>query len=138
MSEISLQAGQFFPRLAVVFILLAITWLMARFTKHFVLRATSECQSQLGGRAKLAKFIANGSFWFVWLLIFPFILNAAGFSTNWLSTVQQLEAQVFVNWPLWTVVSFLVAGIAFLVREVPKFFEQLKVAVNESRRELQS
>ena len=86
----------------------------------------------------MAKLIANGSFWFVWLIMLPFILNAAGFSTNWLSKIQQLEAQVFVNWPMWIVVSFLVAGIAFLVREVPKFLEQLKVAVNDSRRELPS
>ena len=34
MSEISLQAGQLFPRFAVIVILLAITWLLARFTKH--------------------------------------------------------------------------------------------------------
>ena len=138
MSEISLQAGQFFPRLAVIVILLAITWLLARFTKQLVLRATSECQGQIGGRTNMTKLVANGSLGFVWLLMLPFIINAAGFSTNWLSTVQQLEAQVFVNWPLWIVISFLVSGIAFLVREVPKFFDQLKVTVNEYRGELQS
>lgn len=138
MNQISLPAVQFFPRFAVVVILLALTWLLARFTKHLVLRTTIECRSQPNGHKKISEIIANTSFWAIWVLMLPFIINAAGFSSHWLSALQHFEAQFLVNWPIWMVLSLLLAGIAYLFREVPKFFMQLKGTLDPSQKNLQS
>jgi len=136
MSEISFQAVQFIPRFVSVIALLALTWLVARFAKYLVLRATCECRTQTGPREKIANILANVAFWAVFLIMLPFVIDMAGFNASWLYTLQNFQAQVFVNWPVWMVLSLLLAGIAFVVRGVPKVYVQLKSSMGPSQSEV--
>lgn len=136
MSELSFQAVQFIPRFVSVIAFLALTWLVARFAKSLVLRATGECRATEGSRGKVANILANISFWAVFVTVSPFLINLAGVSTAWVRTLQQFQAQVFVNWPLWMIMSLLLAGIAFVVRGVPKVLVQLKGSMGTSQSEV--
>jgi len=136
MSEISFQAVQFLPRFVSFVALIAMTWLIARFAKYLVLRAARECQTDMGIRSMLTKIFANAAFWFVVVVMLPFIINVTGYSAQWLYQVQQFLAQIFINWPLWMVLSLVVAGIAYLVRNVPRFYVQVKGSFETSNREV--
>ena len=136
MNEISFQATQFLPRFFSFAALFALTWLIARFAKHLVHRATSECRTNMGFRSTMSKVLAGVAFWSVFLVMLPFIANVVGFGAQWLYQVQQFLAQVFINWPLWMILSLLVAGIAYLVRNVPRFYVQMKGSFETSQREV--
>jgi hypothetical protein len=138
MSEMSFQAVQFVPRFLAVMALIASTWLMARFARYIIFRATCECRDRGGLRDKVAKILAKTSQWLIFLIMLPFMIEAAGFHASWLHTWQQLETQIFVNWPLWMVLSLIAAGIAFLVRGVPRFYIQLKGVFETSHNEAHS
>ena len=137
MSEISFQAVAFTPRFVSVLILVALSWLIAKFAMYMVKRAAcaGDHDSEIGG---LPKFLAKLAFWSVFILMSPFISGAAGIDTSWLMSVQNFEGQVFANWPLWMVLSLVVAGIWFVVQGVPKFFTQLKGSLGTSKSEVQS
>lgn len=138
MSEISLQAVQleFTPRLVVVVILLALTWLIAKFAKYMVLRATCQACTGEGIREKMARMLANLAFGSVFLVMMPFIINALGLNPSWLYSLQNLEAEVFINWPVWMILSLVAAGIGFVVRGIPKVFVQLKGSAGTTRSEV--
>ena len=138
MSEVSIQAVQFLPRFLTVVVLLGLTWLIARFARYLVLRATCECRDRAGLREKAAKVLANIAQWSIFVVMLPFLAEAAGFHASWLHTWQQFEVQIFVNWPLWMVLSLVAAGIAFLVRGVPRVYVQLKGSFGTSHHEAQS
>jgi len=74
----------------------------------------------------------------IFVIMLPFVVEVAGFHAAWLHTWQQFEAQIFVNWPIWMVLSLVAAGIAFLVRGVPRFYVQLKGVFETSRHEVHS
>ena len=94
MSEISFQAMQFTPRFVSVVVLLALTWLVAKFVQYMIQRATGECQSQDGRRRSFSLFISRITFWAVFLIMFPFIVNAAGVSALWLQTMLHFVGQL--------------------------------------------
>ncbi len=135
MSEISFQAVQFLPRFFSFAALFALTWLIARFAKHLVRRATVDGQNEAGVRSPMSRILSSLAFWTVFAIMMPFMLNAVGFNTNWLHQTQQVLAQVFINWPLWMILSLLVAGIAYLVRNIPRFLFQVKGSFETSQRE---
>jgi hypothetical protein len=135
MNAISLQAVQFLPRFVSFLALVAMTWLIARFAKYLVQRATYECQVDMDFRSTMAKILANLAFWSVVVVMLPFIVNVAGLSTQWLYQVQQILAQIIIYWPLWMVLSLVVAGISYLVRNVPRFYVQVKGSFDTSHRE---
>jgi flagellar biosynthesis protein FliQ len=122
MSEISFQALQFTPRLVSVLVLLVLTWLVAKFAQYIV------------KRANLSQAVARMAFWAVFVIMLPFALNAAGLDTGWLGAMQQVEGLVFSSWPVWMVMSVLMAGVLFVLRTVPK----LAGAVNPSGSEIQN
>jgi hypothetical protein len=138
MSEISFQAMQFVPRFVTVVVLLALSWLIALFARYLVLRATCECRNRAGRREKVVKALTSIAQWSIFVVMLPFMVEAAGFHATWLHTMQQFQIQVFVNWPLWMVLSLVAAGIAFLVRGVPRFYIQLKGSFGTSHHEAQS
>ena len=135
MSEISFPAMQILPRFVSFVAFLSVVWLIARFAKSLVLRATCECQASLGVREKMAKVLANLAFWSVVVMMFPFIVNIAGFSPSWVYEVKNFLAQVFINWPVWMVLSLTIAGIGYLMRHIPKFYVQVKSTFDPSHRE---
>jgi hypothetical protein len=135
MSEISLPAMQFLPRFISFLIFLVAIWLMARFARHLVLRATCECQARLGAREKMVKLMANLAFWSVIVMMFPFLLNMTGFSPAWIFNAEYVMAQVFSYWPVWMILSLVIAGIGYLFRTVPRFYVQVKSTFNPSHRE---
>jgi hypothetical protein len=130
MSEISLQAVQlgFTPRLVVVIVLLALTWLVAKFSKHMVLRATCGCRASDGIREKMANTLANVAYLSIFAIMLPFILNATGVSSSFIHSIQSFEAQLFTNWPIWMVLSLVVAGIGYVLRSIPKVFVEWRSA----------
>lgn len=137
MNEISIQATHFLPRLISVIILVALTWLVAKIAQYMVLRTADKCKNGKSVSLK-SKTIASLAFWATALIMSPFVLGAAGVDTSWLLTIQKYEVQIFANWPVWMIVSLLVAGISFLVQGVPKFFVQLKSSNGASQSETQS
>lgn len=138
MNEISLQATQFFPRFLSVVALLSLTWLVAKIAQDLILRTVSKCkfgEPQQG----ITRTIANFAFWATILIMLPFIIGATGLSTSWIATMQKYIGQVFVNWPIWMLLSLLIAGFSFVVSGVPKFFGQQKNSHGASHRgEIQS
>jgi len=126
MSEISFQAMQFVPRFAGVLILVALTWLVAGFARFMIKRAICSRPGHDGEMSGFAKIISKLVFWSVFLLMAPFILNAIGIDSSWLSFAQKFEGQVFANWPLLTILSLVVFGIWFVVQGVPKLFVQMR------------
>ena len=132
MNQISLQAVQFVPHFAGVLVLLALTWLISKFAKYIFGRTGNDRQN------RFSKLLGNLAAWVVFILMAPFIFSAAGIDASWLNSVQKFVTQVFVNWPLWMILSLVFAGILFLVRETPKFFLQLKGSFGTSQSEVQS
>ena len=134
MSEISFQAVQFFPRFIAFIALLAGTWLTAKFAKYLFLRATCGLRSRQGRGAKATKILAAVTFWSVFVVMMPFLMNIAGFSTQGIYKVQNLLAQIFANWPLMMVLSLVAAGVGYLVRGIPRFYVQVKSSIGPSQR----
>ncbi len=137
MNEITFQAVQFLPRLISVVALLSLTWLVAKIAQRAILRTAAQCnngKSQNG----ISKTIANLAFWATLLIMSPFVLGAAGVDASWTATMQNFVGTVFDFWPIWMVVSLLVAGISFVISGVPKLFVQLKGSFDPSHKELHS
>ena len=135
MSEISFQAVQFAPRFTSVIILLLFTWLVAKFTQAIVQRAASQSkngQTAEGRSMKISKLF----FWAVILLFSPFILGASGLDAIWLRQLQVHIGQFFSNWPIWMLLSLIVAGISYLFHNIPKFYFQLKGSPGSSPKKL--
>jgi len=138
MSEISLQAVQlgFTPRLVVIVILLALTWLVAKFAKHMVMRATCGCRGNEGIREKMANTLANMAYLATFVMMLPFIVNAAGLNASLVNSFQSFEVQLFANWPIWMVLSLVVAGIGYVVRGVPRVLVELRGSVGTTQSEI--
>lgn len=130
MSEISFQAVQFFPRFVSVLILLALTWLVARFAGYLVARVGNNAEPQRKKIIGLASSVAQGLIFFVML---PFVLDTSGLGSRWVYQSQQSLAKILVHWPIWMILSLLMAAIFFLLRGVSRFFEQLKCTSVASR-----
>ena len=126
MSEISLQAMQFVPRFVSVMVLLALTWLVASFARYMVKRATCTCREHDGKMRGFSKGLSNLAFWAIFVLMSPFILDIAGINAAWLASAQNLEGQVFANWPVWMVLVLVVAGLGFVIQGIPKLYVQLR------------
>jgi hypothetical protein len=126
MNEISFPAMQFVPRFVSVLILVALTWLVAGFARYMIKRTIGSCSENDGETSGLSRIISKVAFWSVFILMAPFIFNAAGIDGSWLSVAQRFEGQVFANWPLWTILGLVVVGIWFVIQGVPKLFVQMK------------
>ena len=125
MQEISFQAVQFLPRLLSVMTLLLLTWLVAKFTKYVVLRAVSQAKRKSLVKTFFMK-VSHIAFWMVVLLFSPFLIGAAGLNAVWLRQVQLHLGQIFSNWPIWMLMSVIVAGISYLLLNIPRLLIQLK------------
>ena len=124
MSEISLQAMQFSPRFISVLVLVALTWLVAKFAQYMVMRATCGCSEHSDEVSGFSNLLSKLAFWSVFVLMAPFVLDIAGINASWISFAQNFEGQIFANWPLWMVLSLVVAGIWFVLQGIPKLFVQ--------------
>ena len=125
MHEISFQAVQFFPRLFSVITLLLLTLLVAKFAKSLIKRATH--QDKKGAfTGKLLIKLSNIAFWMVILLFLPFIIGAAGLDAVWLRQVQLHLGQFYSNWPIWMLMSVVIAGIGYLLLNIRRVIIELK------------
>lgn len=134
MNEISFQAVQYAPRLISVITLLLLTLLVAKFSQSMVLRAACQCKSSQSAK-KLSKKISNISFWAIIALFSPFILGATGLDASWLRHAQVFVGQFFSNWPIWMLMSVIVAGVSYLFHNLPRFYLQLKGSPGSSSSE---
>lgn len=125
MQEISFQAVQFLPRIFSAIILLLLTLLVARFAKSVVQRAAHQEKKDSLARKLLIK-MSDITFWMVILLFSAFISGAAGLDAAWLSQAQIFVGQFFSNWPIWMLTSVIVAGLSYLLLNIPKLIIQLK------------
>jgi hypothetical protein len=136
MSEISLQAMQFVPRLVSILILVSLTWLVAKFASYMVQRTTcarNEANCEMSG---FSKGLSRIAFWAIFVVMSPFILEVSGVNTAGLSFAQNLTGQIFTNWPIWMVLSLVAAGIVFVIQGIPKLIAQLKGSLDTSRGEI--
>jgi hypothetical protein len=134
MSEISFQAIPFVPRLLSEIALISLTWLVAKYAKWMVLRAAN--QNIMGHIWKgLFLKISNISFWVIILLCSPFILGATGLDASWLRRSQLFLGQLFFDWPIWMLISLIIAGAIYLLLNIPKFYILLKGSVETSPNE---
>jgi hypothetical protein len=125
MNEISFQAVPFFPRLFSVIILLLLTLLVAKFVKLVVQHAIHQNKKDSYTRKLLMK-LSDITFWMVVLLFSPFIIGAAGLDAVWLQQVQLNLGQFFSNWPIWILVSLIVAGVSYLLLNIQRLIIQFK------------
>jgi hypothetical protein len=125
MHEISFQAASFLPRLFSVITLLLLTLLVAKFAKTIIQRATR--QDKKGSRiTKFVNKLSDITFWMVILFFSSFIIGAAGLDEVWLRQVQLYLGQLYSNWPIWILISMIVAGISYLLLNIQKLIIQLK------------
>jgi hypothetical protein len=125
MHEISFQAVQFLPRFFSVIILLLLSLLVAKFAKSVVKHAASQDKQGSLARKLLTK-LSDMAFWIVILLFSPFIIGAAGFDAVWLRQVYLYLGQFFSNWPIWILMSVVIAGISYLLFNFQRLIIQLK------------
>jgi hypothetical protein len=125
MHEISFQAIQFLPRIFSVIILLLLTLLVGKFAKSAVQRASRQDKKGHFAR-KIYKNLSDFTFGIVILLFSPFIIGAAGLNAAWLRQVQLYVGQIFSNWPIWMLMSVMIAGISYLLVNIPRLIIQLK------------
>jgi hypothetical protein len=138
MSEISFQAMQFVPRFVGVLVLVSLTWLVAKFASYMVQRTTCTQQEANCEMSSFAKGLSRIAFWSIFVLMSPFILTMSGVSSDGISFAQNFIGQVFINWPIWMVLSLVAAGIWFVVQGIPKLFNQAKGSLDTPRGEVRS
>jgi hypothetical protein len=131
MHEISFQAVQFLPRIFSVIILLFLTLLVAKFAKSVVQRAAHHDKKGSLARKILLK-LSDIASWIVILIFLPFIIGAAGLDAVWLRQVQLFLGQFFSNWPIWMLLSVMIAGLSYLLLNIPRFIIQLKGSLGTS------
>ncbi|MFC1996192.1 hypothetical protein ACFLXI_01125 [Chloroflexota bacterium] len=137
MNDISLQAVQFIPRFTSVAILVSITWIVALIAKSMVLRAACNYQNDAISE-RLQRGVSIFVFWAIIMVMAPFILGAAGLDANWLDRAQSFVGQLFSHWPIWMLLSVILAVVSHLVRTVPKFNPPLKSSSGSTSKEVQN
>ena len=75
---------------------------------------------------KLFMKLSDFTFVVVILLFSPLIIGAAGLDAVWLRQVQLYVIQFFSNWPIWMLMSVIIAGISYLLLNIPRLIIQLK------------
>jgi hypothetical protein len=125
MHEISFQAIQFLPRFFSVITLLFLTLFVAKFSRVIVQRAIHQEKKGSVTRKILIR-LSNITFWMVFLIFAPFIIGTAGLDAVWLQQVQLNLGQFFINWPIWMLVSVMVAGVSYLLLNIQRRVIQLK------------
>ena len=131
MHEISFQAIQILPRLLSVVILLILTLLVGNFTKSVVQRAIRQDRKGYFAK-KLWIILSDFTYGIVILLFSPFIIGAAGLNAAWLRQLQLYIGQLFSNWPIWILMSVMIAGISYLLLNIPRLIIQLKKSPDTS------
>ena len=135
MNEITLQILPLVSRFIAVAILGMTTWFVAKFAESVVLLVACKCKQPKASEYRKnlsAKFIL----WVVVVTMLPFTLSATGLDADWISRWQELIRQLFSLWPIWMLLSVLLAAIGTLLRAIPKFNLQLKQSSGTSRKEL--
>ena len=125
MHQISFQAVQILPRLLSTIILLLLTLLVAKFTKTVVQRATY--QDKKGSiTKKFVNKLSDFTYWIVVLLFTPFVIGAAGLDAVWLRQLLLYLGQFYSNWPIWILMSVVIAAISYVFLNVQRLINQLK------------
>jgi hypothetical protein len=65
----------------------------------------------------------------------PFIFGAAGLDGAWLVEIQTGARLVFSYWPIWMLISVIVAAVGHLFRSIPKIDRQLHGSSGASPKE---
>jgi hypothetical protein len=125
MHEISFQAVPYLPRLFSVITLLLLTLLVAKLVKSETQRVARSNKKDSLARILLLK-LSNIAFWIVVLLFLPNIFRAAGLDAVWLRQVQLHTGQIFSNWPIWILISLIIAGISYIFLNIQRLFIQHK------------
>lgn len=125
MHEISFQAVQFLPRFFSVITLLVLTLFVAKFSRVVVQRAIHQ-EKKGSVIRKILMRLSNITFWMVILIFTPFIIGTAGLDAVWLQQVQLNLGQIFLNWPIWMLMSVIVAGVSYLLLNIQRRMFQLK------------
>ena len=125
MHEISFQAVPYLPRLFSVIILMFLALLVAKFAKSVVQRAARQ-DKKVSLKKKFVNKLSDITFWIVVLLFTPFIIGTAGLDAPWLRQVQLFLGQFYSNWPIWMLMSVIIAGISYLLLNIQKLFIQMK------------
>ena len=131
MHEISFQAVPYLPRLVSVIILLLLTLLIAKLVKSETQLVARSNKKDSFARILMFR-LSDIAFWMVVLLFSPYIFRATGLDALWLRQVQLHIGQILSNWPIWILISVIIAGISYLLLNIQRLFIQLKRSPSNS------